>query len=64
MSSVTLKVKVGRAEAQPLHTAEGSDVSALNRECDAIELNKRAELLRSGVAPDRIVFERDTKKGK
>lgn len=52
MKEITLYCKVGRAAAQPLASSENSAV------LDAVQANKASELLREGVDPARVVFER------
>lgn len=58
MKQVTVFVKVGRADPQPLATFP--DDNKCDVRCDAIQHNKMAELLRSGVDPARIEFTRET----
>jgi len=60
MKQVTVFCKVGRADPQPLASFDAAHPN-VEAACAAVESRKFAELLQSGVAPDRIVFSRDKK---
>jgi hypothetical protein len=63
MKEVTVFCRVGRANPQPL-ASFNADHPNVKAACDAVESNKFAELLRSGVAADRVKFSRETRETK